>query len=232
MIIRLFTSKIIPLILFLGLVGCKSTDYGYEGMYTSMVGPRVQSSSTSGYGLASRAAKRNKLKKPYFIEFRARNALTYGHTFVVFGPRDRKGGVPTLKGGILDPKYVEISGLHPKADSPSVFMAGHVVPVPALTNASDGDFEEAYVTARYRINLTEAEFKQVVKVVQAHKRRGTLWSGPLYACVHYTAAIAHDLGLKGGGMHLPERWVKNLKQRNGSNPKLSIRLRNYKAPKT
>ena len=214
------------------LVGCSSVQHGpeYEGTYTAMVGPKVKLSSTNSYKLAKQKTKSNGLEKPYFIEFRARNALSYGHAFVVFGVRDSKGRVPLkdykVKNGVLDPRYVEIAGLHPNSDRVSQFVVGHVVPVKASSGPSDGDFEEAYVLEKYRINLTEAEFKKVVKVIKYHKRKGVLWSGPLYACVHFVAAIARDLGLKNPpGLHLPPKYVSGLRRINGKDPKLKFSRR-------
>ena len=214
------------------LAGCSSVQHGpeYEGTYTAMVGPKVKLSSTSSYRLAAKTSEKNRLEKPYFIEFRARNALSYGHAFVVFGVRDKNGNVPlkdyNAKNGVLDPRYVEIAGLHPNSDRVSQFVVGHVVPVKASSGPSDGDFEEVYVLEKYRINLTEAEFKKVVQVIKHHKRMGVFWSGPLYACVHFVAAVARDLGLKNPpGLHLPPNYVSGLKRINGKNPKLKFSRR-------
>src|SRR5688500_14795178 len=73
----------------------------------------------------------------YFIEFRSRSALSYGHTFVVFG---RVGEKLTAK---------NVAGLHPRGDSSITYMLGHILMVPADTGASDGDLDEQYTTARY-----------------------------------------------------------------------------------
>ena len=148
------------------LVGCSSTQKAYEGTYTSMVGSKVTLSSTSAYGAAAAApavttgsVARKKLKKPYFVEFRARNALSYGHAFVVFGELDKNGKVPLYydkdKKGVLDPKRTEIVGLHPKSNNVTPSIVGHVVPVPAESGPSDGDSEEKYVLAKYRVDLTK-----------------------------------------------------------------------------
>ena len=85
--------KIIILLVCALLVGC-STASDHEGTYTAMVGPEVRLSSTAAYGLASRKVAQTGLEKPYFIEFRARNAKSYGHASVVFGLLDRHGRVP------------------------------------------------------------------------------------------------------------------------------------------
>ena len=78
----------------------------------------------------------------YFIDFRARSALSYGHTFVVFG----------RVGERLTPRNV--AGLHPKGDSSITYIFGHLLPVDSETGASDGDLDEQYTTARYRVWLT------------------------------------------------------------------------------
>ena len=69
---------------------------------------------TSGNAaLPLRLKPQSNRKKPYFIEFRARNALTYGHASAVFGMLDSRGRIPVNNKGVLNPKMVEISGLHP-----------------------------------------------------------------------------------------------------------------------
>ena len=80
----------------------------------------------------------------YFIDFRARSALSYGHSFAVFG---RVGEKLTAK---------NVAGLHPKGDDALTYMIGHLLPVQSETGASDGDLEEQYITARYRVWLTGA----------------------------------------------------------------------------
>lgn len=224
---RLIRPAIVWAVSALILAGCSSVQREYEGTYTAMVGPKVRLSSVSNYRLAAQTVENTRFEKPYFIEFRARNARSYGHSFVVFGVRDKDGNVPLVdydaKHGVLDPRYVEIAGLHPKTNYVAPFLIGHVVPVPAESGPSDGDFEEKYLLARYRINLTRSEFGKVVKVIQKHKRQGLFWSGPVYACVHFVAAISRDLGLQNpSGLHLPKSWVSELERINGDDPRLRI----------
>ena len=88
----------------------------------------------------------------YYIEFRSRYALSYGHTFVMFGRLNARGEIATK----------EVAGLHPKGDGPELWTIGHAVFVPAETGPSDGDLEDEYASARYRIELTEAEYKRVL----------------------------------------------------------------------
>ncbi len=179
---------------------------------------RISRKSTASYSAPSKRLKpRSSRKKPYFIEFRARNALTYGHTFVVFGVLDKNGNVPTDKNGVLVPGLVEIAGLHPDSDEPAQFTLGHVVPVPALTGPSDGDTEAAYVLAKYRIDLTPEEFDYVVKKVRERKAKSKAWFAPVYACVQFTNALAKDLGMKTPAkLLLPKGFTNYLKAKNGT----------------
>ena len=66
--------------------------------------------------------------KPYFVEFRARNAASWGHTFVLYGK---------LGGGTSFASY-KVAGLHPAGDS-TQYTIGIWMPVKAETGASDGD---------------------------------------------------------------------------------------------
>ena len=83
----------------------------------------------------------------FFVEFRARNAASYGHMYVMYGEVNDRHEVINS----------EIAGFFPAGDSGkcvncSVYYwtMGHVVPVPAEIGTSDGDLEEQYVLARYR----------------------------------------------------------------------------------
>ncbi|MGL4399423.1 MAG: hypothetical protein ACRCXD_06120, partial [Luteolibacter sp.] len=51
-------------------------------------------------------------QKPYFVEFRARSALSYGHTFAAFGRRAPDGSI----------RKFEVAGLHPATESPVPWM--------------------------------------------------------------------------------------------------------------
>lgn len=155
--------------------------------------------------------------KPYFVEFRARNAHSYGHASVVFGKLDSNGRIPTNGKGVLDPRRVQISGLHPATDDPKQWIKGHGVPVPAETGPSDGDFEDAYVTARYQVNLTEREFRKVVAIINRHKSSYAYWYAPNYAsnCLGYIGSIAKEMGLKVPTVPtMPKYYVRQLRALN------------------
>lgn len=200
---------VVALLSILVLGGCASTITKYDSTFTSAV------STHGSSGLSVKPV--SKRKKPYFIEFRARNALTYGHASVVFGKLDTNGNIPVNKSGVLIPGMVEISGLHPATTSNIPWTVGHVVPIPAETGPSDGDFEDAYVTARYRIDLTEAEFRRVVRIVSKHKNSNPMWYAPIYAanCLGYIGSIAKDMGLRVPIVpDFPKEYVEKLKSLN------------------
>ena len=71
----------------------------------------------------------------YFIEFRSRYALTYGHTFVIFGRLDEAGQM-------IDP---EVSGLAPATDMSFPTFLVITYPCRAETGASDGDRKQVQV---------------------------------------------------------------------------------------
>jgi hypothetical protein len=198
----------------------------YDSTFTSAVSthryaPRAMKNPYGLGLLASRAAlhvePEEKTAKPYFIEFRARNALTYGHASVVFGKLDANGKPPVDSKGVLDPRRVQISGLHPATNDPKQWAKGHVTPVPAETGPSDGDFEDAYVLARFQVNLSEAEFRKVVAIVQRHKSSYAYWYAPNYAsnCLGYIGSIAKEMGLNVPTVPtMPKQYVQALKAMN------------------
>ena len=166
---------------------------------------------TPGTWQPMRNRKRSsKRARKYFIEFRARAAKSYGHTSVITG-KLRNGKIPKRNGRLIKGTY-RIAGLAPKSDSPTVYMLGHLVPLPASTGWTDGDDEDAYQTASFMIPLTYAEYKQVNKLIERRKRNSKFWNAAVYACVHFTADIAKDIGLRvPRGFKLPKSWVNGLK---------------------
>jgi hypothetical protein len=108
----------------------------------------------------------------YYFEFRSRQAWDYGHTFVVFG---RVGETPSKK---------NVAGLSPKGDDPSMWVMGHYVPVPSDTGWTDGDLEDKYITARYRVLVSKEQYDRTVAFIrnlQSNRRPG--------ACSYTTATL-------------------------------------------
>jgi hypothetical protein len=152
--------------------------------------------------------------RPYFIEFRGRAAANYGHMYVLYG---RVNGADQIVAS-------RIAGLHPAGDAKDCFncsllnwTVGHLVPVPAETGASDGDLEEKYVTARYRVWLTAAEFKKVDTYIHKLQADNPTWNALFNNCVGFGRSIAEYMGLK---MPLaiwqePQDFVEGLARENG-----------------
>jgi hypothetical protein len=139
----------------------------------------------------------------YFIDFRSRSALSYGHTFVVFG---RVGEKLTAR---------NVAGLHPKGDSSITYMLGHVLPVPAETGASDGDLDEQYTTARYRIFLTAAQYRAVVARIRELQANSPAWNAATYNCNAFAGLIAHFVGLVSPPTWLlPEDFINSMRRMN------------------
>ena len=139
----------------------------------------------------------------YYVDFRARTAASYGHAFVWYGRADQK--------------QVEIAGLHPATESVIPYILGHVIPVPSETGKSYGDLDDDYLTASYRVYMTEAEAKRVFAYIRHLQATSPLWNAATYNCVAFIQDIARYMGLRVPGNHLlyPEDWVNNLKQING-----------------
>ncbi len=152
--------------------------------------------------------------RPYFIEFRGRAAANYGHMYVLYG---RVNGADQIVAS-------RIAGLHPAGDAKDCFncslfnwTVGHLVPVPAETGASDGDLEEKYVTARYRVWLTAAEFKKVDAYIRKEQADNPTWNALFNNCVGFGRSIAAYMGLK-MPMALwqePQDFVEGLARENG-----------------
>src|SRR5581483_1185982 len=147
--------------------------------------------------------------KPYFIEFRSRMAVSYGHAFVVFGKLNAGGHI----------ERANVAGLHPAGDDASSWLAGHVVPVKSETGPSIGDLEEKYVSARYCVNLSEAKFKKVWDYIRKKQADSPVWYANTTNCVAFIKDIAESMNLKTSGpvIQYPEVFVNNLRALNTSN---------------
>jgi len=152
--------------------------------------------------------------RPYFIEFRGRAAANYGHLYVLYG---RVNGADQIVAS-------RIAGLHPAGDAADCFncsllnwTVGHLVPVPSETGASDGDLEEKYVTARYRVWLTAAEYKKIDLYIRKLQADNPTWNALFNNCVGFGRSIAQYMGLKVPVFVWlePETFVNGLREENG-----------------
>jgi hypothetical protein len=141
----------------------------------------------------------------YFIEFRSRYALSYGHSYVIFG---REGAA----GEMIDP---EVAGLAPATASTTPYVLGHFLPVPAETGASDGDLEEEYRSASWRVMLTEAQYKITVAHIRQLKAKSRFWQASIYNCNAFVADIARSMGYKAPSIWLrPQQFITKLREMN------------------
>jgi hypothetical protein len=172
-------------------------------------GPQAQNSPQASVAPVARPAPKpvaSKVSKPYFVEFRARSALSYGHTFAVYGRVGAKIG-----------SGVHVAGLHPFTDSSIPWMIGHLVPVPSETGASDGDTENQYIIARYRVLLTEAEYRTLTNSIKKLQDSSPVWHAVLYNCNAFVADIAKSIGLKTpSSLQMPKEFIEDLKQINSN----------------
>jgi hypothetical protein len=129
----------------------------------------------------------------YFVEFRARNAASYGHMYVTYGEANERHEVVRS----------EIAGFFPAGDrrdcvncSVYYWTIGHVLPVPSEIGASDGDLEEQYVLARFRVWIDAAQYKRLVAYIKARKANRGPWNAFLNNCVTFGRDVAVFLNVK------------------------------------
>lgn len=169
--------------------------------------PRSRSSSRTRISRAdARPAVRG--EQMYYVEFRSRSAASYGHTFASIGRLDSAGRIETS----------EIVGLHPATDSVLPWLIGHVVPVMSETGASDGDKEEIYWTARYRIRLNQARYDDFMAKVRALQASSPAWHAVFYNCNAFIGDVARLLNLKvpGNSLLFPKEYIEELATLNGA----------------
>ena len=145
-------------------------------------------------------ARQSTAKGPYYVDFRARTAASYGHAFIWYGK--------------TSDRQVEVAGLHPAGDTVP-YVLGHLVFVPAETGASYGDLDEQYLTASYRVYLNEADAKKVFAYIRHLQATSPLWNAATANCTAFIGRIATFMGLK-APFHLlkPEEYVNQLRELN------------------
>jgi len=128
----------------------------------------------------------------FFVEFRARNAASYGHMYVMYGEVNERHEVVRS----------EIAGFFPAGDSRNCencsvynWTIGHVIPVASEIGASDGDLEEQFVLARYRVWIDAAQYKRLVAYIKQRKVHQGPWHAFLNNCVTFGRDVAVFLNL-------------------------------------
>jgi hypothetical protein len=153
----------------------------------------------------------------YFVEFRARNAASYGHMYVLFGEVNARHEI--IKS--------EIAGLFPAGDAAGCencsiyyWSIGHVLPVPSEIGASDGDLEEQYVLARFRIWVDADQYKGLRAYIKQRKAEKGPWNAIFANCVIFGRGVASFLNLKmppiaAMGLLYPQGMVEAIREANG-----------------
>jgi hypothetical protein len=161
--------------------------------------PEPRSNSKPGSGLA---------KGPYYVDFRARTAASWGHAFVWFGKTSER--------------QVEVAGLTPAGDT-LPYVLGHLMWVPSETGASYGDLDPQYLTASYRVYLNEPDAKRVFAYIKKLQASSPLWNAETSNCTSFIGSIADFMGLKVPlRWQRPEDYVNSLKAMNGGRPMVRL----------
>ena len=154
-------------------------------------------SSTGSKSLARSGAS----KGPYYVDFRARTAASWGHAFVWYGKTSERA--------------VEVAGLTPAGDTAS-YIVGYFTWVPSETGASYGDLDPQYLTAHYKVYLNEADAKRVFAYIKQLQASSPVWNAETTNCTGFIGDIAKFMGLKTPyRWERPEEYVNDLKAMNG-----------------
>ena len=138
---------------------------------------------------------------PYYVDFRARTAASWGHAFVWYGKTSERA--------------VEVAGLTPKGDV-AEYVLGYITWVPSETGASYGDLDPEYLTAHYKVYLSEADARRVFAYIEHLKKSSPVWSAEISNCTAFIGDIAAFMGLKTPSRWTrPENYVNELKALNG-----------------
>jgi hypothetical protein len=165
----------------------------------------------------------SRLAGRYFVDFRSRTAASYGHAFIWYGRLNAHGKV-----GLID-----VAGLHPASENPIPYIIGHVFPVPSETGKSYGDLDEEYLTANYRVYLSEADAMKVFAYIKYKQETSPLWLASVYNCTAFIADIAAYMGLKTpvtGTWMYPEDFVNSLRDLNNGREEISLAAANRGLP--
>ena len=153
---------------------------------------------------ATRKPVASSAKGPYYVDFRARTAASWGHAFVWYGKSSERA--------------VEVAGLTPAGDVDR-YILGYVTWVPSETGASYGDLDPQYLTAHYKVYLNEADAKRVFAYIEHLKKSSPVWSAEISNCTAFIGDIAEFMGLKTPSRWTrPENYVNELKALNNGKP--------------
>jgi hypothetical protein len=159
--------------------------------------------ASSGHAAKGSAPERRaaEAKGPYYVDFRARTAASWGHAFVWYGKTSERA--------------VEVAGLTPAGDT-TAYMLGYFTFVPSETGASYGDLDPDYLTASYRVYLNEADAKRVFAYIRKLQASSPVWNAETANCTSFIGSIASFMGLETPvRWRRPEDYVNSLRDMNG-----------------
>jgi hypothetical protein len=188
------------------LVGLQVRTAAAQDVRASAVSARVEAPAHAAAPVSTPKGP-SRLAGRYFVDFRSRTAASYGHAFVWYGRLNEHGKVGKI----------EVAGLHPASDSVIPYILGHIMPVPAETGKSYGDLDEQYLTANYRVYLSEADAKRVFAYIQHKQANSPVWFNGVYNCTAFIADIAAFMGLQTpptATWMYPETMVNSLREIN------------------
>lgn len=177
--------------------------------------PATAARSTKGQAVRlpqQQVAAQATARPQYAIEFRSRYALSYGHTFVTFGRLNERGELINR----------EVAGLHPKGDSSNPWMLGHFIPVISETGPSDGDLEDEYTSARFRVVVDEAEYSRILAYIRYRQTNSGTWHAVFNNCSMWVGDIARYMGLKAPNhLLMPADYINTMRRINEGNSRAS-----------
>jgi hypothetical protein len=186
-----------------------------------LLGPGLRTSSAEDAGTSSKseelggaAASKTKYGGRYFVDFRSRTAASYGHAFLWYGRLKENGRVG----------MVEVAGLHPASDSVVPYILGHLIPVPSETGKSYGDLDEQYLTASYRVYLTEAQARTVFAYIKQKQASSPIWQAGTVNCTGFISDVAAFMGMRTPPfptLMYPEDLVNAIKKLNGGRQEMT-----------
>ncbi|HXX04370.1 MAG TPA: hypothetical protein VEJ37_08550 [Xanthobacteraceae bacterium] len=121
----------------------------------------------------------------------------------------------------------EIAGIFPAGDARDCpncsiyyWTLGHVLPVPSEIGASDGDLEEQYVLARFRVWVDEDQYKRLIAYINERKAEKGPWNAFFANCVIFGRDVASFLDVKmpvlaATALLYPKDMVEALREANG-----------------
>jgi hypothetical protein len=99
------------------------------------------------------------------------------------------------------------------------------MPVPSEHGKSYGDLDEQYLTANYRVYLSEADAGKVFAYIQHLEGSSPLWMATVYNCTAFLADVARFMGMKAPATATwmyPETFVNTLKEMNGGRTEIVL----------